>query len=193
MTSLGAGLARRPQRAGPALGASRAAAVRAAAWCAALCIGLAACSGGGSTGSSARPSRPAPTSSTDPASGPAAVAAVKAMWQHFFDGTVPISARLPLLQNGQLFAPFVRSQAKTTIGSLILQASATVSSVTLQPPSQANVVFTILLAGKPLEKNLQGSAVYVGGHWKVAATSFCSLLRLAYGKKSHVLPAACGG
>lgn len=158
--------------------------------CAALVLAVAACSGGGtSTGQH----QPSPGSSTDPATGPAAAAAVKAMWQRFFNGTVPISSRLQLLQDGSTFASFVRSQAKTTIGGLILEASATVSTVTLQPPGQANVIFTILLGGKPLEKDLQGTAVYLAGHWKVAVTSFCSLLRLAYGKTSHVIPAACGG
>jgi hypothetical protein len=114
------------------------------------------------------------------------------MWERFFNGAVPISSRLPLLQDGSEFASFVRSQAKTSIGSLILAASATVSTVTLQPPTQANVIFTVLLGGKPLEKNLHGTAVYIAGHWKVAVTSFCSLLRLAYGKTSHVIPATCG-
>jgi len=156
---------------------------------AALALTLAACSGGGAT----RHHQASPTSAAQPASGPAAAAAVKAMWQRFFNGAIPISSRLPLLQDSPRFASFVRSQASTAIGGLILGASATVSTVTLQPPGQANVIFAILLNGKPLEKNLQGTAVYTGGHWKVAVTSFCSLLRLAYGKSSHVIPAACGG
>ena len=151
------------------------------------CLALGACSGGGP---SAPPSHHAAT--TDPATGPAAAAAVKAMWQRFFNGAVPIPSRLQLLQGGQRFASFVHSQANTAIGGLILQATATVSSVTLQPPGQAGVVFNILLNGKSFENNLQGTAVYVAGHWKVAESSFCSLLRRAYGTKSHVIPAACG-
>lgn len=156
--------------------------------CVTLVLTLAACSGSSSTGHH----RASPSASTDPATGPAAAAAVKAMWERFFNGSVPISSRLPLLQDSSAFAPFVRSQAKTSTGSLILAATATVSTVTLQPPGQANVIFTILLGGKPLEKDLQGTAVYLTGHWKVAVTSFCSLLRLAYGKTSHVIPTACG-
>jgi hypothetical protein len=154
-----------------------------------LVLALAACSGGTN---STRQHRSSPVPSTDPATGPAGAAAVKAMWQRFFNGAVPISSRLGLLQDGSTFASFVRTQAKTSIGSLILEASATVSTVTLQPPGQANVIFTILLGGKPLEKDLQGTAVYLAGHWKVAVTTFCSLLRLAYGKTSKVIPAACG-
>jgi hypothetical protein len=158
--------------------------------CVTLVLALAACSGGTT---SAPHHRPSPVSSTDPATGPAAAAAVKAMWQRFFNGAVPISSRLQLLQDGSAFASFVRSQAKTSIGSFILAASATVSTVTLQPPGQANVIFTVLVGGNPLEKDLQGTAVYLAGHWKVAVTSFCSLLRLAYSNTSQVLPAVCGG
>jgi hypothetical protein len=120
------------------------------------------------------------------------MAAVKAMWQTFFNGAVPIPRRLGLLQDGQRFAPFVHSEEKTSLGTLVLAASAKVSSVTLQPPSQAAVVYTILLVGKPLAKNLSGTAVYAAGRWQVADSTFCSLLHLAYGKRSHVIPAACG-
>ncbi len=162
---------------------------RAGLLCATLVFALAACSGGGTT-SSAPHTRP--TSSAQPATGPAAQAAVKAMWQRFFNGAVPVPSRLQLLQDGSAFASFVRSQSKTSIGSLILAATAAVSAVTLKPPAQATVIFTVLLGGKPLEKNLHGTAVYIAGHWKVAVTSFCTLLRLAYGKSSHVIPAVCG-
>jgi len=114
------------------------------------------------------------------------------MWQTFFNGAVPIPRRLGLLQNGQRFASFVHSEEKTSLGTLVLSASATVSSVTLHPPGQASVIYTILLGGKPLAKNLSGTAVYTGGRWQVADTTFCSLLRVAYGKSSHAIPAACG-
>jgi hypothetical protein len=160
-------------------------------WCAAACVVLAACSGGPAS-PTAHPSHSRATASAQPTAGPAAIAAVRAAWISVFNGNIPISRRLVLLQDGAKFASFVNSQAKTSIGALVLEASATVSSVTLHPPGQANVVFTILLSGKPLEKNLHGTAVYTGGSWKVADTTFCSLLRLAYGRKSRVLPAACG-
>src|SRR5260370_14889586 len=72
------------------------------ALCAAVALAVAACSGG------SPPDHPAsPAASTDPATGPAAAAAVKAMWERFFDGTVPISSRLQLLQDIPKFAPFV--------------------------------------------------------------------------------------
>ncbi len=164
--------------------------------CGMLCLGLTACSAGpASKAAASHPSSgrsSAPASPAQPSTGPAAEAAVKAMWQTFFNGAVPIPRRIGLLQNGQRFASFVHSEEKTTVGTLVLSASAKVSSVTLQPPDQATVVYTILLGGKPLAKNLSGTAVYTGGSWKVADSTFCSLLHLAYGKSSHVIPAACG-
>src|SRR6266704_1937147 len=163
--------------------------------CAALCLGLAACSGAAgqaSAGHSHTTRSSAPASPAQPSAGPAATAAVKAMWQTFFNGAVPIPRRLGLLQNGQRFASFVHSEEKTSLGTLVLSASATVSSVTLHPPGQASVIYPILLGGKPLAKNLSGTAVYTGGRWQVADTTFCSLLHVAYGKSSHAIPAACG-
>ena len=158
-----------------------------------LCVTVAACSGGGNaTGPAAPASQPRATSPTEPASGPGAVASIKANWQAFFSGATPVPRRLTLLQAGQQFAAFVQAQEKTPAGALIRQSAATVRSVTLEPAETASVTYTILLSGKPLEKNVQGTAVYTGGSWKVAVTTFCGLLRLAYGKSKQSLPAACG-
>jgi hypothetical protein len=74
----------------------------------------------------------------------------------------------------------------------VLQASARVASVKLGPPGQASVRYTILLNGKPIEKNLHGTAIYSDGRWHVAVATFCGLLHLAYGAKSRVIPAVCG-
>lgn len=155
-----------------------------AVW-AALFLCLGGCSGGGSSSSK-------PPAGAEPTSGPAAAAAVKARWLKVFDANIPILRRLDLLQNGQAFASFVKAQEKTTIGTLVLEASGTVRSVTVHPNGRASVVYTILLAGKPLESNITGTAVYTGGSWKVATSTFCGLLRLAYGTKSHLIPRACG-
>ncbi|HVB41938.1 MAG TPA: hypothetical protein VNF47_04440 [Streptosporangiaceae bacterium] len=164
----------------------------AVALCAASCLLLAACSGG-KAAASAHPSPRRTAALTEPSTGPAAVAAVKADWQSFFNGALSIPHRLKLLQDGQDFVQFIRSQANTSIGALVLEAGAKVSSVTLGPPGRASVVYTILLAGKPLESNLHGTAVYSDGSWHVAASTFCGLLHLAYGAKNRLLPAVCGG
>lgn len=160
-----------------------------APWLVILCLALAACGSSQPEGHKSTPSHSAPA---QPSTGPAAQAAVKAMWQTFFNGTVPIPRRLTLLQDSQKFAPFVRSEAKTALGALVLAASAKVSKVALTGPGRASVTFTILLGTKAIAKNLTGTAVYSGGRWLVADSSFCELARKAYGKKLHALPAACG-
>src|SRR5262245_62633861 len=103
----------------------RAARVVALTMCTSLWVGLAACSSGGHVRqhSSAATS---PAARSQPSTGAAAKAAVKDMCQTVFNGTVPISRRLVLLQDGQQFASFVRSQTKTSLGSLVLAASAKV-------------------------------------------------------------------
>ncbi len=117
---------------------------------------------------------------------------IKANWQDVFNGKISIPQRLKLLQDGQAFASFVHAQDKTSLGALVLAATAKVNSVKLQSAGRASVTFTVYLSGKVLEQGLHGTAVYNGGTWKVATASFCSLLRLAYGKKSHVIPPVCG-
>jgi len=157
-----------------------------------LCVTVAACSGGAAAGRPAHPAQSRAAATAEPVSGPAAIASVTANWKTFFSGTAPIPRRLALLQDGQQFASFVRSQRKTAAGALVLQSAATVKSVTLQPGDTASVTYTILLSGKPLAKNLRGTAIYSGGRWKVTVTTFCGLLRLAFGKSKHSVPAACG-
>jgi len=163
--------------------------------CAALFVLVTGCSSGGGspagtphhTASHSAPASP----SAQPSSGPAAVTAVKNTWQSFFNGAIPIPRRLALLQDGQAFSSFVAKKEKTSLGQLVFEATATVGSVTLKPPAGASVVYTILLSGKPLAKNLHGSAVYSGGSWKISSATFCALARLAFGSKPGALPAAC--
>ncbi len=156
----------------------------------AMSAALLMCLGGCSISASSS-SKPPPAG--EPTSGAAAAAVIKARWLRVFDASIPITRRLTLLQNGQAFASFVRAQEKTSIGALVLEASGTVSSVSVHPNGMATVVYTILLAGKPLEKNITGNAVFTGGSWKVATATFCGLLYLAYGKASHQIPQACKG
>ncbi|MGI9004972.1 MAG: hypothetical protein ACR2FU_02030 [Streptosporangiaceae bacterium] len=167
-----------------------------------LAIGLAACGVLAACSSASPPpaghhspaTRPPATSpAAQPSAGPAAVAAVRTLWLTFFNGAVPISRRLTLLQGGQQFASFVHSQARTSLGALVFEAGAQVSSVRLEPPAQAGVTYTILLAGQPLAKDLAGTAVYSGGRWLVATATFCGLVHRAYGTKPSLIPAACRG
>ena len=157
---------------------------------AAGCLILAACGGGGSHQSSAKPAARA-TAAAEPASGPAAVAAITANWKMVFDGKAPIPRRLALVQDGPQVAAFVDAQAKTSFGAAAAGSTATVSSVTITAPSQATVHYEVLLLGTPLLKNQVGTAIYLDGVWKVAIASFCGLAYLQYPKGSPKLPAVC--
>lgn len=158
------------------------------------CLALAACGGGSPA---AKPSSPKPTTGAtapaEPASGSAAVAAITANWKTVFNGKAPLSRRLALVQNGQQVAAFVQAQAKTSFGQAATGSTATVSSVIISSPAQATVHWDLDLLGTPLLKNQVGSAVYLGGVWKVSIASFCGLAYLEYPKGSPQLPAACRG
>jgi hypothetical protein len=158
------------------------------------CLILAAC-GGGSQHSSANPPSSKPTTSAataaEPASGPAAVAAITANWKTVFNGEASIPRRLALVEDGPQVATFVEAQAKTSFGAAAAGSTATVTSVTITSPSQATVDYEVLLLGTPLLKKQVGIAVYTGGVWKVGIVSFCGLAYLEYPKTSPKLPAVC--
>jgi glucose/arabinose dehydrogenase len=164
-----------------------------AALAAAGCLLLAACGGGSAShSSSTTPATPKPaTTAAEPASGPAAVAAIRANWDTVFNGKASIPSRLALVQDGPQVAAFVQAQAKTSFGEAAAGSSATISAVTITSPSQATVHYEVLLLGTPLLKNQVGTAVYVNGVWKVAIASFCGLTYLEYPKGSPKLPAIC--
>jgi len=163
-----------------------------AALAAAGCLILAACGGGGgSHHTSAKPPSPKPTSTAEPASGPAAVAAIKANWKTVFNGQISIPRRLDLVQDASQVASFVEAQAKTPLGAAAAGSTATVTSVTFTSATQARVDYEVLLLGTPLLKKQVGIAIYLDGVWKVGVGSFCDLAYLEYPKTSSKLPAIC--
>lgn len=157
----------------------------------ALGASVAACGSSGSTSSSTPGSGasstppPAPSATT----GGNAVAEITANWTAFFDPKTPVARRVSLLQDGQLFASVIQAQANSTLAS---SASAKVTKVTVTSASQAAVTYSIVVGGTPALSGQHGTAVLVGGTWKVGLTSFCSLLTLekSFGLSSSV-PAAC--
>jgi len=155
--------------------------------------GLAACSGGGSTTSSApasAPSSPAAAAPSGSGSGSSsAQQAITTNWEAFFNPQTPVAKRVSLLQHGSLFASVIRAQAGSSLAS---QASAKVTKVTVTSPTQADVTYTILLAGAPVLKNQHGVAVNEGGTWKVGVTSFCGLLTVENNGKTPTVCKAAG-
>jgi hypothetical protein len=129
----------------------------------------------------------------EPTSGAAAVAAITANWETVFDGKAPIPSRTALVQDGSQVTAFVEAQAKTSFGKAATGSTATISSVAITSPTQATVHYEVLLLGTPLLKNQVGTAVYLGGVWKVAIASFCGLTYLEFPKGSPQLPAVCRG
>jgi hypothetical protein len=139
----------------------------------------------------AAPSTPVSSSSapTSAASAPAgAVAAITANWEAFFNAKTPISKRVTLLQDGSQFASIIKAQAGTGLAAL---ATAKVTHVTVNSPTQATVTYEILVSGTPELKNQTGTAVLENGTWKVGVGSFCGLLTLENSGKTAGLPAAC--
>jgi hypothetical protein len=154
----------------------------------AVAVSVAACTSG--TGSST-PSKPAAVSpsTTAPSSGAAAESEIRANWTTFFNPKTPPAERISLLQDGQAFAPVIKAQVGSGLGS---EVSATVSKVTVtKPAAQAAVDYSILLSGKPVLSDQPGTSVYQDGTWKVGASSFCGLLTLESGGSTGSLPAAC--
>jgi hypothetical protein len=166
---------------------------------AALTAGIAACgsSGNSSSGASSSPSTTSPASTaaaspTATASGPAAsspaAAAIKANWEAFFNAKTPTAKRIALLQNGQTFASVIKAQAGSGLAS---SATAKVTTVTVESPTQAKVLYSILLGGSPALSNQTGVAVNQNGTWKVGVASFCGLLQIENGGSTANLPSAC--
>jgi hypothetical protein len=154
-------------------------------------FGVAACSS--STSSSAPKASPSTAAAQPSASSTSsAISAdqkeITANWTAFFNPKTPVAQRVSLLQDGSQFSSVIKSQAGSSLAS---EATAQVTKVTVITSSQAQVVYTILVAGTPELKNQTGSAVFQDGTWKVGVTSFCGLLTLENGGSSASLPAAC--
>ena len=151
--------------------------------------GLAACSSGTST-TSAPASAPSSPSATSPgSSSTSAASTITSNWEAFFNPATPVAKRVSLLQDGQAFASVITAQAGSSLAS---QASAKVDKVTVTSPTQADVTYTILLAGTPVLKNQHGVAVNEGGTWKVGVTSFCGLLTVENNGKTPTVCKAAG-
>jgi hypothetical protein len=170
--------------------------------CAALGLTLAACgsSGSGSSAASTSPSSaaapasaPAPVtsaaaSSSAPASSSAAASTIAANWTAFFNAKTPVAQRTSLVEDGQDFAAVIKAQSTSPLASA---ATAKVTKVTVTSPTQATVVYNIVVAGQAALSNQSGTSVLQGGTWKVGLASFCGLLTLEAAGKTTGLPAQC--
>ena len=153
-----------------------------------------ACGSSGGSGGSPTTSPASPTTATTspPATGGTGSAAdqatIKANWEAFFNNKTPVNKRIALLENGQQFASTIHAMAGSGLAAL---ATAKVTQVTVNSPSQATVKYDILVGGTPELKGQTGVAVKQGGTWKVGVKSFCGLLIIENAGKTSGLPSAC--
>ena len=105
---------------------------------------------------------------------PATKQAVTTAYEHFFSGTAAPAVSQQALQHGEAFKATLEQQAK---GQYSKDSGVQVGDVAVNG-QVADVTFTITSKGKPLLANIKGFAVQEGGAWKVAATTFCMLLKL---------------
>lgn len=155
--------------------------------CLALAFPLGACSSSKKVSASSPPgtTTPASTSSapTSPptsaaSSGPALTgeaAAVKTAFEKFFALDTPQAEAVTLLQNGPTFTAVIAEQAASPLSK---GSSIQVTGVSGVTATKAAVTFTVLINGSPVLSGQGGWAVKEGGRWKVAATTFCTLVSL---------------
>ena len=146
---------------------------------------LAACgSSGGGSGGPTPPSvgagtpSPVQTVATTGAGTPADAttkSAVTKAFTDFFDSKSTAAQSQDALQAGDQFTAVLAQQGTQSYAQ---KSAATVQSVHLISPDTAKVVFTVTVGGQPLLPDAPGYAVRIDGKWKVAATTFCSLLTL---------------
>ena len=161
----------------------------------ALAAAVAACSSSSSSSSSSAPASSAPASSAAASSAAAsssapaatntaaAVAQITTNWEKFFAASTPVSQKLTLLQNGNLFSGSISG-----LTSLVSGLGAKVTNVTLDSATKATVTYNLTAGGTNLLSNQTGTAVYQNGVWKVGDASLCGLLKLVPGGSE---PAAC--
>lgn len=118
------------------------------------------------------------TNSSDPA-----IKEITDAFVTFFDGNTPADKKITLVENGSTFAAAITQQASSPMAA---GSTATVADVKLDDTANATVTYSILINGSPALPNQNGKAVNIDGQWKVAAVTYCGLLKIQGGA-----PAGC--
>jgi hypothetical protein len=111
-----------------------------------------------------------------------AKAQITRAYEKFFSNKTTVDGKVSLLENGPQFKSVIRLFASNPLAK---NASATVSSVTLQGGKRASVVYVVKLGSASLGKQ-RGTAVRQNGVWKVGYAGLCRLVGLG-----GSLPPAC--
>jgi hypothetical protein len=154
--------------------------IRRAAVCAGLILAtaVAGCSSSGGNGS--------PQTSSSAGGGGAhspAARQITKVFKIFFDTKTSLAKSVTVLQHGATFRSTLNKESKSPNA---VDITAKVNSVHVVSKNLAKVKFTIYSGKTTLLPDSPGFAVREGGHWKVAAQTFCSLLQL-----EGTAPAAC--
>ena len=96
-------------------------------------------------------------------------------WMKFFDGSLPVTDKAALLENGDQFSKELETQAASPLAQA---ATAQVTDVKITSDTTADVTFNLLLSGTPALIGQKGQAVLQDGVWKVSAAAFQALLAL---------------
>jgi hypothetical protein len=107
---------------------------------------------------------------------------IKSAYTSFFSSKGSLTDHVALMENGAQFAPVIKSFLNNPLAKGV---SASVSSVTMQGPKKAKVVYTVKISLGSLS-NQTGYAVLEGGTWKVADVTLCGLVML-----TGSTPSAC--
>lgn len=153
-----------------------------------LALFLTGCGGSEETTStSAVPTTTAPAETTTSAGGTATTAPstpvtftgdealIADNWMTFFDGSLPITDKAGLLENGDQYSAQLEAQASNPLAAA---ATAKVTAVTITSDTTADVGYDLLVGGTPALPGQKGQAVLQDGVWKVSDASFEALLAL---------------
>jgi hypothetical protein len=141
---------------------------------------LSGCGSSGSSGGGGTPSATPPAAApqaTDAASKAAATTDIKHTWSVFFKSGTPVSTAVGLLENGSTLGPAIRDATRIAAAEKTKE-SAVVTKVVFTGPTNANVTYNLLGNGKALLQGSDGKAVLQNGAWRVAQTTFCTLVDL---------------
>jgi hypothetical protein len=104
--------------------------------------------------------------------------AVFALFTKFLDGTVPPSAKVELVENGEKYiGQLLDLQGSPVAG----KTSGHVTSVTFTSGTTANVEYEFLVDGTPAAPKQMGQAVKQGDVWKVSEEDFAQFVVLLQG------------
>ena len=161
----------------------------------AVAIGFGACGDDGSTNAAAPEddgTTTTPEAQVETTAAPDPTDAITALYVAFFDGTnTDQESKLALLESPEdMRDVFTRAFGDPAFAGLISQVQGDVVTVTPTSDTTAEIDYRLLLDGEPAtEGNFFGRAVLVGDEWRIADSTFCTVVGL--GNPAYAQEPAC--